>query len=124
LGYKYLWVDKYCIDQTNADEKNDQIGQMDLVYLSAELTIVAGMGNNSEAGLPGVSSVVRKCQVKAYHGEHLFVSLMSNPKRVIMDEPWSSRGWTFQEAMFSRRLLIFTHQQVYFECRSTKNRLT
>ena len=44
---------------------------------------------------------------------------MSDPKRVIMDSPWISRGWTFQEALFSRHFLIYTHQQVYFECRST-----
>ncbi|OCK73737.1 HET-domain-containing protein, partial [Lepidopterella palustris CBS 459.81] len=119
LGYKYLWVDKYCMDQTDAKAKKDQIRQMDLVYLNAELTIVAGAGHNSDAGLPGVSSVLWTGQAKAQVGKHIFVSLMSDPKRVIMDSPWISRGWTFQEAFFSRRLLIFTHQQVYFECRST-----
>src|ERR1700677_1024332 len=29
------------------------------------------------------------------------------------------RGWTYQEAILSRRCLIFTDQQVYFVCRLT-----
>ena len=119
LGYKYLWVDKYCINQNDATEKMGQIRQMDLVYLNAELTIVAGAGDNSDTGLHGVSSLQRIRQPQVHVGKHLFVSLMSNPKRVILDSPWLSRGWTFQEALFSRRLLVFTDQQVYFECRST-----
>jgi hypothetical protein len=28
---------------------------------------------------------------------------------------WSKRGWTFQEALLSKRRLYFTEQQVYFE---------
>ncbi|KAG1750039.1 heterokaryon incompatibility protein-domain-containing protein [Suillus paluster] len=30
---------------------------------------------------------------------------------------WSTRGWTYQELMLSRRRIYFTGQQVYFECR-------
>src|SRR5262249_38696863 len=29
---------------------------------------------------------------------------------------WNTRGWTFQEKLLSRRLLLFTDQQVYFKC--------
>ena len=29
---------------------------------------------------------------------------------------WSTRGWTYQEAVLSRRRLVFTEHQVYFEC--------
>ena len=91
---------------------------MHLIYQNAELTIVAGSGDNAEAGLPGVSSIPRTQQWQAKVGRHLLVSLKSEPELVIMASPWASRGWTFQEAMFSHRLLIFTEQQVYFECQS------
>ncbi|KAK0716016.1 heterokaryon incompatibility protein-domain-containing protein [Lasiosphaeris hirsuta] len=36
---------------------------------------------------------------------------------IIGDSRWFTRGWTFQEAILSRRWLIFTPEQVYWECR-------
>lgn len=30
--------------------------------------------------------------------------------------PWKTRGWTFQEKLLSRRLLLFNDHQVYFKC--------
>ncbi|KAH3995743.1 hypothetical protein HBI56_146050 [Parastagonospora nodorum] len=30
----------------------------------------------------------------------------------------STRGWTFQEAALNRRRLVFTEDQLYFECRT------
>jgi hypothetical protein len=32
LGYQFLWVDKFCIDQNNPEEKHHQISQMDTIY--------------------------------------------------------------------------------------------
>ncbi len=29
---------------------------------------------------------------------------------------WSSRAWTYQEGLLSRRRLLFTESQVYFQC--------
>jgi hypothetical protein len=41
IGYRYLWVDQYCIDQTCEEELADQVSKMDLIYSRANLTIVA-----------------------------------------------------------------------------------
>lgn len=35
---------------------------------------------------------------------------------MILGSEWMTRGWTYQEALLPRRRLIFTDQQVYFEC--------
>ncbi|KAK2757157.1 tol protein [Colletotrichum kahawae] len=86
LGFSYLWVDRYCIDQTNSD-KYKQINQMDSIYQRAELTIIAAAGEDPSYGLPGTSA-------------------------------WYTRGWTFQEGILSRRRLVFTDEQVYYECDS------
>lgn len=47
---------------------------MDLVYLNAELIIVAASGDCADAGLPGVSSVSRTPQPHAEIGNHVLVS--------------------------------------------------
>ena len=37
LGYRYLWVDRYCIDQENEQEKADEVEKMDLIYIRRSL---------------------------------------------------------------------------------------
>jgi len=59
LGYRYLWVDKYCINQQNSEECDDQIGKMDLIYRNAEFIIIAAAGPDEHYGLPGVGSTPR-----------------------------------------------------------------
>jgi hypothetical protein len=55
LGYQYLWVDKYCINQNPAHrDLATQLGQMDLIYHCAAVTIVAAAGNDADYGLSGV----------------------------------------------------------------------
>jgi hypothetical protein len=46
LGFQYLWIDRYCIDQQNEKEASAQIRQMDLVYKNAEITIIAAAGKD------------------------------------------------------------------------------
>ncbi|KAF2444561.1 hypothetical protein P171DRAFT_340542, partial [Karstenula rhodostoma CBS 690.94] len=41
LDIGYLWVDRYCIDQTDEVDKAAQFKQMDAVYSSAYITIFA-----------------------------------------------------------------------------------
>jgi hypothetical protein len=41
---------------------------------------------------------------------------MPDPHQDIRDSTWFKRGWTYQEARLSRRRVIFTANQVYFEC--------
>jgi hypothetical protein len=56
LGFRYLWVDRYCIPQDNPAEKNSQIQRMGDIYANSALTIIAAAGDDAEFGLPGVSS--------------------------------------------------------------------
>jgi hypothetical protein len=55
IGIRYLWVDALCIVQDDPD-KLLQIKNLHYVYLNAFLTIVAGFGDNADAGLPGSST--------------------------------------------------------------------
>jgi len=54
IRFQYLWVDQYCIDQGDENEKQRQIQQMNLIYKCADLTIIAAAGDGRNYGLPGV----------------------------------------------------------------------
>jgi hypothetical protein len=32
LGYDYIWIDRYCINQKDKQEAAEQVGKMDLIY--------------------------------------------------------------------------------------------
>ena len=119
LRLRYLWLDRYCIPQSNGKERDSNIRQMDLIYSGAHLTIVAAAGQDPDFGLPGVSSTHRIPQARIQIGNHTLCSTMGDPPSVIKHSTWMSRAWTFQEALFSRRRLIFTEQLVYYECKAT-----
>ncbi|KIM98481.1 hypothetical protein OIDMADRAFT_73290, partial [Oidiodendron maius Zn] len=119
LGYRYLWVDRYCIDQNNEQEMADEIGKMDLIYSKAELTIIAAIGEDPNYGLPGVG--LRKREPKhlttcAKVDTHFLISIDAWPKSAVEDTRWITRAWTYQEALLSRRRLVFSKEQMYFEC--------
>ena len=116
LGLRYIWVDKYCIDQNNAAVKHEQISAMDTIYAGAELTIIAAAGQDEKFGLPGLRSKLRRSQFAVTIRDVSLISTMAHPHTSIQASKWSTRGWTYQEAVLSRRRLVFTEDQVYFEC--------
>jgi len=119
LGYKYLWVDRYCIDQGNAEEKHAQVKKMDVIYMQAELTLIAADGESASVGLPGVGTTPRCRQMCVRLGSWNLTVNTPNMEEVIASCPWSKRAWTYQEGLLSRRRLFFTRHQVYFQCRQT-----
>jgi Heterokaryon incompatibility protein (HET) len=51
LSIRYLWVDKYCIDQKNEQLKAREISQMHYIYSGALLTIVVAAGGPTAANV-------------------------------------------------------------------------
>lgn len=122
LGYRYLWVDQYCIDQDDVCHKARQISAMHRIYSGSELTIIAAAGSNCEYGLPGASpsSPARKgYQEVISKGDIALINSPARPENAIYTSTWASRGWTYQEGLLARRRLLFTDEQVYFECGQT-----
>ncbi|KAF2242759.1 HET-domain-containing protein [Trematosphaeria pertusa] len=117
LGYRYIWIDRYCIDQKNPAEKLAQIQQMGDIYQASSLTIFAACGTGPRHGLPGVGETPRQIQIKREIYGREMVGLLDHPRKLIRGSVWMQRGWTYQEAMLSRRRLFLTDQQAYFECR-------
>ncbi|CAO2658252.1 Nn.00g059750.m01.CDS01 [Neocucurbitaria sp. VM-36] len=116
LGYQYLWVDEYCVDQANEAHRDHQISRMDQIYRGADLVLVAAAGQDKTYGLPGVSKP-RSNAVEALHhkGKTIF-SIGQDPKYHIEHSKWYTRGWIFQEGWLAKRLLVFTDEQMSFYC--------
>ena len=109
-----------CIDQNDNRQKHTQIAQMGHIYAAAQLTIVAAAGSDPEYGLPGVASGSRQPLLRARFGR-MSLTLLPPWRGVydILDSRWASRGWTFQETIFSRRRLVFTERQMIFLCNTS-----
>jgi hypothetical protein len=118
IGIPYLWVDQYCIDQADATEKHHLIKHMDRIYSGAAVTIVAAAGDDARFGLPGVSRVRQHQQASIVLGGRRFLAFPDSTQDVRRSK-WSTRAWTYQEGLLSRRRLVFTNSQVYFQCMQT-----
>lgn len=119
LGFRYLWVDQYCIDQTDPDDRARQIHQMDLIYMCADLTIIAAAGDNHNYGLPGVGQRLREELLEPFVLDDQFTFGAYDPQSLdshLKGSVWNARAWTFQEAQLSRRRLIFTENGTMFGC--------
>jgi len=115
LGFRYLWVDKFCISQARPEETRRQVQKMDAIYRGSSLNIIDGSGVNPDQGLPGVSRIRSVFpSVTIAQDQHL-VALPSIED--LGESAWFFRGWTYQEALVSNRQLVFTDQQVYLHCR-------
>lgn len=118
LGYEYLWVDRFCIDQLNHSERDYQTSRMDEIYKGAEVTLVAATGEDASSGLAGVGKTGRIPQQSLSLGKIQLISSMHNPRQAIEASKWFTRSWTLQEGVLSHRRLVFTPYEIYFECES------
>ncbi|KAK2608010.1 hypothetical protein N8I77_006648 [Diaporthe amygdali] len=126
LGIRYIWVDQYCINQGDPAVKARQIDDMKEVYMHAEVTIVAAVGADADAGLAAPCTAEEAVAAwyesevpdsgsdttsRHHHKTHLPVALDT-----IVNSVWNTRGWTYQESYISRRVLVFHTKGTYFEC--------
>jgi len=101
LGERYLWVDCLSIVQDASREKMDiTLRAMARIYASAEFTVVAADGQDAGHGLRGIGGP----STNRDPDPSLFPRLWDAYPG---DSKWATRGWTFQESLFSRRLLVF-----------------
>ncbi|RYP47875.1 hypothetical protein DL768_006136 [Monosporascus sp. mg162] len=126
LGFRYLWVDQFCIDQSaSREEKEEQLSKMDLIYSSARLTIIAA---STQGALPGVGTSRRipqrfirlrnptRANANSLEEDELTFFTTNPPVDLAVSmSTWFSRGWCFQEEVLSCRRLYFTDHEMLFE---------
>ncbi|EOA87548.1 uncharacterized protein SETTUDRAFT_109438, partial [Exserohilum turcica Et28A] len=119
LGYRYLWVDRYCIDQSDENDQHNQIKQMDLIYSHAKVTIIAAAGKDPSYGLPGVSrNSFEKVYTEPLNSNWALKTELPPLFSCFITSNWFLRAWTLQEGILSKRKLCFTDYGVLFLCNS------
>ncbi|KAK5701975.1 hypothetical protein LTR97_004793 [Elasticomyces elasticus] len=121
LGYRWLWCDRHCINQQDAKEKDMLIPIMKDIYGLADLTIVAASGKDAYTGLAGVRDHTRTGEVpKRLSGwtvDSVYaLSAPPNFGKLLEETTWRTRGWTFSEQIFSRRLLYIFPDEAILSC--------
>jgi hypothetical protein len=115
IGQRYLWADRLCIIQDDDEDKKNQIDAMNDIFSSAHLVLIAACSDSMDFGIPGVGHPRKVVQ----HQVDILDLRLTNVVREVTDDPldlWHTRGWTYQEAVLSRRRLYFANTRAFFEC--------
>ena len=122
IGQTFLWVDRVCIVQDDYESKPAYLNAMAQIYANAEFTIVAANGPHADFGLSGLGQDVdvRRKHLVEFPSRKMIRGTMwmagtNRPSQTV----WATRGWTFQEHVFSRRLL-FMDRFVNWTCCSAR----
>ena len=108
LGEKYLWVDSLCIVQDDEIHKQTHLNAMASIYVAASFTIVVAGAKDANVGIAGLGDDGHTRNVP-YQVLRFPSGTFTNtgPGASNLDiSCWAWRAWTFQERLFSRRLLI------------------
>jgi hypothetical protein len=116
LDIPYLWVDSMCICQDDPEMKHGQLAMMGVIYSEAYLTLVDGRGTSAnDVGLSRVSTP------SSQMGRHIVIDgtkyhVIGAPDSAIDRSKWRTRGWTLQETMLSKRMLVFLETDCFLMC--------
>jgi hypothetical protein len=119
IGERYLWIDRICIVQDDEAAKQQQLSSMGETYAGAFFTLVAAQNEEASLGLYGrrrmtiglTESSAEKSAERSPRSHLSGKQIMLTHAMSLMQTKWYSRGWTFQEYVFSRRRVIFITTQ-------------
>ena len=125
LGCKYLWIDTLCIIQNCIEDLRTELARMGDIYSRAHLTIAAeasvdctnGIFYNADIERPrNVIQIAAHLSEERIHG-NLIIDMDPIWDAASSRGPLSTRSWTLQENLLSKRVLLYTGQQVWWQCR-------
>lgn len=124
LGFRYLWIDAYCIVMDSPEDRTKHVPRMGIIFHNAALTLSAAVSPSADEGLvrfKSHSSPEAKIPYRSKDGTplgHFFVT--SNKPRGfnedITEGELNQRAWCLQARALSRRILHFGNDQLFWEC--------
>ena len=118
LGFRYLWIDCFCIVQDNEQDWIDESREMENVYGHAELVLAATRASAATEGFLGTRTSFIEGAVHKFNGTsdviHASYRIREKHRKF---EPLDSRGWSFQEHVLARRRLSFGTEELQWQCK-------
>lgn len=124
IGERYIWIDSLCIVQDDELDKAKYLSVMDAIYAHAVLTIVNATTTGTSLCLSGIEQMGNRRTQRPFQLNGAWLTESLDPGHnfyagYLERSKWSTRGWTFQEGLLSRRCLVFTSDQIYWQCRKS-----
>lgn len=124
LELPYIWIDQLCVDRSSSLKLHETLVNMGTIYECAQIVLVAACSDSAEKGLPGSPSTPRKeepvlaAAINDIDEELRIVAsrAMGSGVNLLSRQPWSRRGWTFQEFALARRSLVILPDEIMFVC--------
>jgi hypothetical protein len=117
LGFRYLWIDSLCIIQDDTEDWEAEAARMAAVYSNATLTFAATEAADPSEGCCPLYT--RALAIPLQDGDDkALVRFQDNLDLNDVDAALNTRGWAFQEAALSRRMVCFDDNQLLWKCTS------
>ena len=139
LGLRYLWIDRLCLIQDSAADKDSEIPRMGDIYRGSTLTLYAWAADDAQQGLSVDRDPrwVKPCRLplRVTFGSDVKPCRRPLPETSENNEMsgfiWArttvppsrtsvmkSRGWILQEQRLAVRKLLFGHRELCWDCQS------
>ncbi|RKL06079.1 hypothetical protein BFJ70_g17053 [Fusarium oxysporum] len=134
LGVKYLWIDSLCIIQGDDHDWAVEAAKMADIYANATVTLSADCAPNASSGLfsnePARAEAHQSCEIQCSNPDdnssvtiksrtRTYYSMHTLPHTCILgNQPskLSTRGWTLQERVLSKRIIHFYKEELVWSC--------
>ncbi len=122
IELRYLWIDSLCIIQDDIKDWKNEAAKMADVYRNSYCTIAATGSQGDREGLFVQRSKQDVCPLR-YNAANTYISatFMEDDVAAMIElhkSPLSTRAWTLQERLLSRRTINFAQSRVIWECGS------
>jgi hypothetical protein len=129
LGLRYIWIDALCILQRDPTDWAKEAEKMAGMYRGSILTIAASFSPSSDKGCFNSKSsshfekfknlVCIEASLSDGQRSRLYICDSFRPSpysEEVLGGPLSSRAWTYQEQVLSRRTLHYAASQLVWAC--------